>query len=173
VKNIILIGFMGVGKTTIGRRVSAALNIEFYDTDEYIKKCEKMPVHELLKKKGAKYFEGAQRFAVSTLTQNEGCLISTGGDAVMDEFNLSRLRENGILVWLKASSETIFKNTRNSAVKRPVLYHATLEEIADMIKEREPYYEKADIMIDVDHCEIDEAAKEIIRRYQSFDIKND
>ncbi len=167
-KNIVLIGFMGVGKTTVGRRVSAALKIDFYDTDEYIKKCEKMPVHEILQKKGPTYFEGAQRFAVSTLAQNEGTLISTGGDTVMDPFNLATLKENGILVWLKASGETIFKNTRNSATKRPGLYRATKEEIDSMIQEREPYYQKADIVIDVDHCEIDEAAQEIVRRFKEL-----
>ena len=170
-KNIVLIGFMGVGKTTIGRRVSAGLKIEFYDTDEHIKKCEKMPVHELIQKKGAKYFEGAQRFAVSTLAQNEGCLISTGGDAVMDAFNLEALQRNGILVWLKASAETIYKNTRNSVLKRPGLYKASLEDISKMIAEREPYYEKADIVIDVDHFEIDDAAAEIIRLYNEFNAK--
>jgi len=168
VKNIILIGFMGVGKTTIGRRVSAELKIDFYDTDEYIKKCERMPVHELLQKKGPKYFEGSQRFAVSTLAQNEGVLISTGGDTVMDAFNVEELQKNGILVWLKASGETIYKNTRNSATKRPGLFRATKEEIDEMITLREPFYQKADIVIDVDHCEIDEAAREIVRRYKAL-----
>lgn len=166
-KNIVLIGFMGVGKTTIGKRASAKLKIDFFDTDEAISRCEKMPVHELLKRKGEKYFEGAQRFAVSTLAQNEGSLISTGGDTVMDPFNLAELKKNGILFWLKASPETIYQNTRYSLAKRPGLAKATLSEISQMLAEREPFYKKADVVISVDHDSIDETADAIIREYLS------
>ncbi|MBR7163726.1 MAG: shikimate kinase [Clostridia bacterium] len=166
-KNIVLIGFMGVGKTTIGKRVAAKLKIDFYDTDEAIAKCEKMPVHALLKKKGPRYFEGAQRFAVSTLAQNEGILISTGGDTVTDEFNLAELQKNGLLVWLSASPETVYKNTRYSINKRPDLEKITLDELSDMIKEREPFYKKADIIISVDHDSIDDVADKIVAEYKA------
>ncbi len=167
-KNIVLIGFMGVGKTTIGKRVAAKLKIDFFDTDEAIARCEKMPVHKLIKEKGAKYFEGAQRFAVSTLAQNVGILISTGGDAVMDEFNLTELKKNGILFWLKASPETIYKNTRYSLSKRPELAQAGLSELTKMIEERVPFYEKADVTISVDHDSIEESADAIIREFKKL-----
>ena len=170
-KNIVLVGFTGVGKTTIGRRVASKLNIEFYDTDEAISRCEKMPVHELMKRKGAKYFEGAQRFAVSTLAQNEGCLISTGGDAVKDPFNLNVLQKNGILFWLKAGSETIYQNTRHSVGRRPELAGATLSDIEAMMAERTLFYEKADVTISVNHDDIEKVADEIIRQYQSLTEK--
>ncbi|MBQ2695827.1 MAG: shikimate kinase [Clostridia bacterium] len=166
-KNIVLIGFMGVGKTTIGKRVSAKLKIDFYDTDEAIKKCEKMPVHELLKKKGPRYFEGAQRFAVSTLAQNEGCLISTGGDTVTDSFNVAELKKNGILFWLKASPETVYKNTRYSVSKRPELENITLYELSQMIEKREEFYSTADVVISVDHDSIDDVADKIVQEYNA------
>ena len=156
---------MGVGKTTVGKRVAAQLKIDFFDTDEAIRRCEKMPVHELLQKKGAKYFEGAQRFAVSTLAQNEGCLISTGGDTVTDPFNLSELQKNGILFWLKATPETVFENTRHSPGKRPGLAKASLTEISQMMAEREPFYQKANVVIPVDHDSIDQTVNEIIKQY--------
>ena len=166
-KNIVLIGFMGVGKTTIGKRVAAKLKIDFYDTDEAIAKCEKMPVHVLLKKKGPRYFEGAQRFAVSTLAQNEGVIISTGGDTVTDEFNVAELQKNGILVWLNATPETVYKNTRHSISKRPELEKVTLTELSEMIKKREPFYEKADIVISVDHDSIDDVVDKIVTEYKA------
>ena len=171
VKNIVLIGFMGVGKTTIGKRIAQKLNIDFYDTDEAIRRCEKMPVHELLRKKGEKYFEGAQRFAVSTLAQHEGVLISTGGDTVMDEFNLSELKKNGILFWLKGSPETVYKNTRYSLAKRPDLAKASLTEISKMMESREPFYEKADHIIPVDQGSMDDTADAIIRTFQTLTEK--
>lgn len=166
-KNIVLIGFMGVGKTTIGKRVAAKLKIDFYDTDEAIAKCEKMPVHVLIKKKGPRYFEGAQRFAVSTLAQNEGVLISTGGDTVMDEFNLKELQKNGILVWLSATPETVYKNTRYSIGKRPELENVTLDALSDMIRKREPFYQKADITVSVDHDSIDDVVDKIVMEYKA------
>ena len=166
-KNIVLIGFMGVGKTTIGKRVAAKLKIDFYDTDEAIAKCEKMPVHALIKKKGARYFEGAQRFAVSTLAQNSGVLISTGGDTVTDNFNLEALQKNGILVWLKATPETVYKNTRHSISKRPDLESVSLDELSEMIKKREPFYEKADITVCVDHDSIDDVVDKIVSEYKA------
>ncbi len=167
-KNIVLIGFMGSGKTTVGKRIAAKLNIEFYDTDEAIFRCEKMPVYELLQKKGNKYFEGAQRFAVSTLVQNENCLISTGGDAVMDAFNLAELKKNGILFWLRASAETVYKNTRHSVSRRPGLANATPEDIDAMMKEREPYYSQADFVISVDRDDMDGVVDEIVKQYKQL-----
>ncbi len=170
-KNIVLIGFMGVGKTTIGKRISQKLNIDFYDTDESIRRCEKMPIHELVRKKGKQYFDGAQRFAVSTLAQNDGVLISTGGDTVMDEFNLSELKKNGILFWLKGSPETVYKNTRYSLAKRPDLAKASLADISNMIKEREAFYEKADVIIPVDQGSMDETADAVIAQYKALTEK--
>lgn len=167
-KNIILIGFTGSGKTTVGKRTAAKLRIDFYDTDEAIRRCEKMPVHELLQKKGAKYFEGAQRFAVSTLSQNEGCIISTGGDTVMDSFNLDILKKNGILFWLKASPETVYQNTRRSVARRPGLRQAKLTDIDRMMQERVPFYSQADFVISVDNSEPENVADEIIKQYNTM-----
>lgn len=164
-KNIVLIGFTGVGKTTVGRRVAAKLKIEFHDTDEAIFRCEKMPVHELLQKKGAKYFEGAQRFAVSTLAQNEGIVISTGGDTVLDSFNLEALQKNGILFWLSADSLTVYQNTRRTANRRIGLAGASLSDIEKMMAERAPFYEKADVTIPVGHDDSDSVVDEIIKQY--------
>ncbi len=164
-KNIVLIGFTGVGKTTVGRRVAAKLKIEFHDTDEAIFRCEKMPVHELLKKKGAKYFEGAQRFAVSTLAQNEGIVISTGGDTVLDPFNVEALQKNGILFWLSADSLTVYQNTRRTASRRIGLANATLSDIEKMMAERAPFYKKADVVIPVGHDDSDSVVDEIIKQY--------
>ncbi|MBE7035247.1 MAG: shikimate kinase [Ruminococcaceae bacterium] len=167
-KNIVLIGFTGTGKTTIGRRVAAKLNIEFYDTDEAIRRCEKMPVHELLQKKGAKYFEGAQRFAVSTLAQNNGVLISTGGETVLDAFNVEALRKNGILFWLKTDNLSVYQNTRGSLSRRPVLAGASLSDIEAMMKQYEPFYEKADVTILVNHDDMDATTNEIIQQYKKL-----
>lgn len=167
-KNIVLIGFSGVGKTTVGRLLSSQLHMEFCDTDDAICRCEKMPITAILQKKGAKYFEGAQRFAVSTLAQGENCIISTGGDTVTDSFNLNVLRQNGILVWLTAKPETVYQNTRRSAERRPGLAKATAEDIADMMEKRRPFYEQADITVSVDSGDLEAVTKEIMNQCKNI-----
>ena len=163
--NIVLIGFMGAGKTTIGRRCASKLGIDFYDTDEYIKKCEKMPVADIVRKKGEKYFEGAQRFAVMNITDNRNCLISTGGNTVCDEYNRELLKKNSIIVWLRAKAETVYANTVNSRNKRPELAGADLDDIKKLIEEKEKFYSDCDIIIDVDDKEVNEIADLIAEEY--------
>lgn len=149
-KNIVLVGFMGTGKTTIGRRVASRLGLDFYDTDEYIKKCENMSVAEIVTKKGIKYFEGAQRFAVTNICENQNVLIATGGSTLSDEKNRTVLKENGILVWLRAKPETIYENTKNSHNKRLEIAGKSVSEIAEILAEREKDYAGSDVVIDVD-----------------------
>lgn len=164
--NIVLIGFMGVGKTTIGRRAASKLGIDFYDTDDYIKKCEKMSIDEIIKKKGEKYFEGAQRFVVTNLADNVNCLISTGGNTVCDEYNKNLLKKNSMTVWLRADADTIYENTKNSRNKRPEISGATPEEIRKLVAEKEKFYEDCDIVIDVDAKEVNEVADIIVEEYK-------
>lgn len=163
--NIVLIGFMGVGKTTIGRRTAGKLGMDFYDTDEYIKKCEKMPAGELLKKKGEKYFQGAQRFAVTNIVDNRNCLISTGGNTVCDEYNMELLCKNSLVVWLRAKAETVYENTKNSRNKRPEISGASLEDIEALLNQKAKFYENCDIIIDVDELEVDDVADIIASEY--------
>ena len=149
-ENIVLVGFMGTGKTTVGRRVAGKLNMDFYDTDEYIKKCENMSVAEVLTKKGTKYFEGAQRFAVQNLCENSNSLIATGGSTLSDPVCREMLFRESITVWLRAKPETICENLKNSHNKRAELQGKSADEIIEILKEYEKDYEKSDIIIDVD-----------------------
>lgn len=167
-KNIVLIGFMGSGKTTVGRRVAAALGLDFYDTDEYLKKSEKMPVAQIIAKKGEKYFEGAQRFAVMNICENSGALISTGGNTVLDGENVKMLKKNGILVWLKASAETVYQNTKASHNKRPELVGQTVEDIAAMLDAREPFYSNCDIVVSVDGRDMDAIVERVLEEIHKF-----
>lgn len=161
-KNIVLIGFMGCGKTTVGRRAAAALGLDFYDTDEFLEKSEKMSVSQIIAKKGRRYFEGAQQFAVMNLCENEGCLISTGGNTVADGRNREMLKKNGLLIWLKASAETVYQNTRASHNRRPELAGATVEDIAAMLAEHEPEYSDCDITVNVDGRDMEQIVSKVL-----------
>lgn len=170
-KNIVLVGFMGTGKTTIGRRVAGKLGLDFYDTDEYIKKCENMSVSDIVTKKGIKYFEGAQRFAVNNICENKNILIATGGSTLSDAKNKEVLKENGILVWLRAKPETIYENTKNSHNKRLEISGKSAEEIAEILKEKEKDYKDSDIIIDVDNDssrDIDVVVDAVVEKIKSY-----
>lgn len=149
-KNIVFVGFMGSGKTTIGRRVAGKLGMDFYDTDEYISRMEHMKVSEIMTKKGMKYFEGVQRFAVTNICENENVLIATGGSTVSDEKNRTLLKQNGIFVWLRAKPETVYENTKNSHNRRVEIAGKSLEEIAEILSAMEKDYADSEIVIDVD-----------------------
>lgn len=171
-KNIVLIGFMGSGKTTVGRRVAAQLGLDFYDTDDYLKKSEKMPVAQIIAKKGEKYFEGAQRFAVMNLCENTNCLISTGGNTMTDEQNRQFLSKNGILIWLRATAQTVHQNIMASYNKRPELAGASVNEIAAMLSEREPYYRQCDFAVDVDGLDMDSIVTLVLEKLKHWIQKN-
>ena len=174
-KNIILVGFMGTGKTTVGRRVSGKLNMDFYDNDEYIKKCEGMSVAEVITKKGTKYFEGAQRFAVQNICENKNALIATGGGTLADEKCREIIFKNGITVWLRAKPETICENLANSRNKRAELTGKTPEEITQIIECYSHDYEKSDIIIDVDentHRDIDAVVDKVVAQINIYIKEN-
>ena len=174
-RNIILVGFMGTGKTTIGRRVSGKLNMDFYDTDEYIKKCEGMSVADVLTKKGAKYFEGAQRFAVQNICENKNALIATGGSTLHDEKCREILFESGVTVWLRAKPETIYENLSNSRNKLAELTGKSLEEIIEIIKVYSEDYQKSDVIIDVDdntNRDIDMVVDKVVEEIKAYTKEN-
>ena len=157
-KNIIFVGFMGTGKTTVGRRVSGKLNMDFYDTD-------------VLTQKGKKYFEGAQRFAVQNICENENALVATGGGTLMDEKCRDIIFANGITVWLRAKPETICENLKNSHTKRAELAGKSLEEIVDIINEYQTEYQKSDIIVDVDentHRDIDAVVDKVVAEIKAY-----
>ncbi len=167
--NIVLVGFLGTGKTTIGRRVASKMGLDFYDTDEYIRKCENMTIAEIMTRKGEKYFEGAQRFAVTNICENDRILIATGGSTVSDTANRETLQKNGIFVWLRAKPETIYENTKNSHNKRVELVGKTVEEIAAILAEKEKDYQCADITVDVDETRnIDLIVDKVIDKINAY-----
>jgi len=170
-KNIIFVGFMGTGKTTVGRRVSGKLNMDFFDTDEYIKKCENMSVAEVLTKKGKKYFEGAQRFAVQNICENKNALIATGGGTLCDEKCRDIILKSGISVWLRAKPETIYENLKNSHNKRAELSGKSLEEIVKILDEYSEFYKLSDIVVDVDENtdrDIDVVVDKVVSQIKNY-----
>ncbi|WP_413854141.1 shikimate kinase [Candidatus Ruminimicrobium bovinum] len=162
-KNIVLIGFMGVGKTTTGQLISEKLSVAFFDTDKIIEQTTDMSVSELFEKLGEKEFRKYETEVVNLLSNAEGCVISCGGGIVLNKKNIDLLSKNGIIIYLKASIDTIVKRI-SSDKTRPII--AAMEnpkkEIELLFNKRKNFYENNNFSLDVDSLTPDEISDKII-----------
>ena len=143
-KNIIFIGFMGAGKTSVGQAVSRLYHMDFLDTDEYIEKKAGMSISEIFKKFGE---EGFRKMETETLTalqkEASGCVISAGGGLPLREENRKLLKKLGTVVYLKVSPETVEERLKGDRT-RPLLAGPDPEKrIRELLDYRQPLYEKA------------------------------
>jgi shikimate kinase len=161
-KNIVLTGFMGTGKTAVGRELARILNMKFIDIDHEIEQAEAMPVKDLFSSKGEPYFREVEAAMIRKFASAKRVIIATGGGAVLREENLATLREHGVIFCLTARPETIYKRTgRNN--DRPLLHgDDRMQKIKELLSRRSPFYENAGIMIDTDNKTPLQVAEEII-----------
>ncbi|MDX9873208.1 MAG: shikimate kinase, partial [Clostridia bacterium] len=166
--NIILIGFMGTGKTAVGKRLAALLNMEFYDTDQEVETVTGLSITQLFNKYGEVRFISEENLAVKRLAQKNNCVIATGGSVVLNKDNLALLQENGVLISLSARPEIIYERVkrRNS---RPILHKGDLlENIRKLNAEREEVYQSADIHIDTSDMDLTEILERIMTEYEGL-----
>lgn len=163
-KNIVLTGFMGTGKTEVGRILSKRLGYSLIDADSEIEKEQGMTITEIFKRYGEPRFRDIEASVIERLSGFNATIISTGGGAVLREENIKNLRRNGIIICLTASAETIFKRTCNSNDRPLLQVEDPLQRIKELLEFRRPYYEKADIMIDTEGKTPVEVAEEIIQK---------
>ncbi len=150
-QNLFLVGPMGVGKTTIGRHLARALNLEFIDSDHVIEEKCGADIPWIFDIEGEEGFRRRERAAIEELTRRHGIVLATGGGAVLDGANRTDLGRNGTVVYLKASVDRIVARTGKSQ-NRPLLKTADPRaRIEQLLAEREPLYrEIADITVDTD-----------------------
>lgn len=166
-KNIILTGFMGTGKTAVGRELSRLLNMKLIDIDTEIEKSENMTISEIFRRFGEAMFREIETEMVKKVSQNTNAVISTGGGVVLRKENLDIFRKNGIIVCLTATPETILERTKTSN-ERPLLQiEDPIRRIRELLNFRKPYYDKADIMIDTEGKNPLQIAEEIVEKVKN------
>lgn len=151
-KNIVLIGYMGCGKSTVGRKAAKAVDYTFIDTDTLIEKEEGMSTARIFEEKGEGYFRNKETEIIKRLIDGEkGNIIATGGGLPMAECNRPLLKEIGTVIYLKAEQETLLRRLSNDKV-RPLLKNVNLKEkIETMLEIRGPVYEScADVVLQAD-----------------------
>lgn len=166
-KNIVLIGFMGTGKSEVGKELAGRLGYRFVDTDELIEKREGISISEIFDKHGEPYFRKIENEIIEEVSRKERVVISTGGGAVIKQENRENLKRNGIMICLTASPEVINERTRNWG-NRPLLKtDDPYKRIKKLLKEREPYYSEADITIDTSKLETSRVVDRILKEVKT------
>ncbi len=161
--NIVLTGFMGVGKTAIGKKLSERLNMKYVDTDVMIKQNTGMTIPKIFKKFGEDHFRELETKAVKCVGMLDNFVISTGGGVVLREENMQELERNGVVVCLLASVEVILKRTSKTK-NRPLLsgYEDAKKRIEELLEYRKPFYEKADFIVDTSELDTNTVVQKII-----------
>lgn len=161
--NIILTGFMGAGKSTVGMRLAERLKMEFVDLDREIEKVTGMSVSQIFKRYGEIRFRSEENLMVEKLAKRDGLVIATGGGTILREENMQILRNNGIIILLEASPEDIFARVSRKRGTRPLLRkNLTIENIEAMLADRDPFYQQADHRINTSGKDLDTIVKEIM-----------
>jgi 3-dehydroquinate synthase len=162
---IVLTGFMGTGKTSVGRELSSQLNYRFIDTDVLVEEKEGMPISLIFKNKGEDYFRSLEQSTVEEVSKLDNVVIATGGGVIKNKKNVANLGNRGVLVWLKADPEIILKRVMLEGGKRPLLdVEEPLNEINKLLNERLDLYKQADTVIDTNYITPQETAHEIMEQ---------
>lgn len=167
-KNIVLSGFMGTGKTEVGRTVARMAGMAFIDIDDELERCSGMSIPEIFAEFGEPEFRRRETEAIRTISAHQRAVIATGGGAVVNPENVELLRRNGVIVCLTASVETILRRVGASR-NRPLLQTEHPEKrIRELLAARQAFYEKADIVIATDGKSPQAVAEEILDRVASW-----
>lgn len=150
--NIALIGFMGSGKTTIGRILARSLDMKFIDIDRCISMKEKRTIPEIFEEHGEKYFRDLERSIIEEESKDNNIVISTGGGAIIDNVNIKNLKSTSFVVYLDCDVNTIYERVKRSKT-RPLLTNSEdmLQPIQDLYDKRQTLYKiSSDFSIKID-----------------------
>ncbi len=162
--NLVLTGFMGTGKTAVGRRLAETLHVTFHDADAAIARRAGRSVADLFAGEGEAAFRKLESEVVSELSAQDRVVIATGGGALIDSENRENLQRKGLLVCLTAKTGTLLERLKDD-MTRPLLQGEALPQKIDrLMKERETIYALCPIQIATDGKTITEVADEILKR---------
>jgi len=167
VKNIVFLGMMGSGKTTIGSLVSKKLNLNFFDIDEYIEKKIGEKISKIFDKKGEKFFRDIEEKTTLEILKKKNIIIALGGGAFINANIRREVLRNHISFWLKLDDKTILKRIKKNP-KRPIAYNLSTEKLIQLIKKRTEIYSKALYSIKCDNMSKTDVAKKVINIYENF-----
>ncbi len=160
--NIYLVGFMGTGKTAVGKELARIKKCKFVDLDDLIEEKEKRSIPEIFAKSGEPYFRKLEKETLKEAAQKNNLIVSCGGGIVIDKDNIDLMKKTGTMICLTASSDVILERTHKFN-HRPLLNAPDPKgKIELLLKERAPYYALADKVIDTSGISVKEAAAKVL-----------
>jgi shikimate kinase len=165
-RSIVLVGMMGAGKSTIGRRLAARLRLPFLDADIEIEAAAGMSIPDIFETHGEPHFRDGEARVIARLLDNGPAVLATGGGAFMREETRNRIRDKAVSIWLKADADIIMRRVKRRA-DRPLLQtEDPAATVSRLLEQREPVYQNADLTIwsrDVPHERIVDECIEALR----------
>ena len=166
--NIVLVGFMGTGKSAVGRVIAQKLEFHFIDTDDVIEQTSKAKISDIFAEHGEDYFRDLESQAVKSVALMKNQVVATGGGVVLRPSNIDLLRTGGPIFCLNATPKAIWDRVRSSR-SRPLLRGPEpLKKIETLLDKRAPYYALADHQIETTGVSVDRVADEIISYMESY-----
>ena len=170
--NVILVGFMGTGKSAVGRLLSRRLKRPFVDLDERIAREAKRPIPEIFASEGETGFRKRESEAVEWASGLKNHVVATGGGVMLDEANVARLKKSGLLICLSARPDIIIQRTLSALPSRPLLNgpdpKAKVEELLEL---RSPFYALADRAVDTSDRSIEQVAEQVLKEMEEWKLE--
>ena len=167
-KNLVLLGMMAVGKTTLGKIVAKKQELKFIDIDESIEKKNSMTIKEIFKKKGEKFFRIEEENEILKSLEKNNCVIALGGGAFMNKTVRENILKNAISIWLNIDIKTLNKRVKWNK-KRPLLKEGNNQKkITELYAERKNIYKLANHKIECDNLSKKNIAEKIIALYEKY-----
>ncbi len=171
-KNIVLTGFMGTGKTTIAIELSHRLGMKYLSVDDLIEKRENRTINEIFTDSGEDYFRDVESAVIRDAACKDNMVIDTGGGAMIRDENIAYMKSSGIVICLAADEDVIMERTKKYK-HRPLLnVEDPKRKIRDLLAKRAPYYAKADYRIDTGAFTVRQAVEKIVEIAEKK-MKND
>jgi len=160
--NVILVGFMGAGKSAVGRLLARRLDLCFVETDDMIVAREGKPIPEIFAERGETYFRALEAEVLDLLAEKRGHVIATGGGFPCRDGVMERLKRLGTVVWLDGDFDRLYARAQRSG-DRPMLAGRSREDLLALYRQREAYYARADARVDTSHLGVDAVVGQILR----------
>jgi shikimate kinase len=168
ISNLALVGFMGTGKSSVGRTIAAQLHFQFVDTDDLIETKAGCKISEIFAQEGESRFREYERMIANDLREMRKTVISTGGGFVTNNTILTDLKQHALVICLWASPETIWSRVKDQA-HRPLLLDTKdpMSKIRHLLEERAPFYRQADVLVNTERRSVREVAQHALLQFRS------
>ena len=169
-ENIVFLGMMGSGKSSIGSLISKKLKLDFFDIDQLIEKKFNTKISKMFEERGEKFFREIEEKITLEILKNKNVVVALGGGAFLNKKIRIEILKNHNSIWLKWDTETLLKRIKNNP-KRPIAYNSTSSELINLIKKRSDIYSKALYNINCNDLTKKQIIEKVIEIYETIKIK--